>query len=465
MSAIVDTATLAPPEPAIATRADQLFDEQMSAGYRETDRMFAALLVFEWIAALALALIVSPYAWAGSSFGLHIHVAIAVVGGLLINSLPLGLVYARPGDLVTRCSIAVAQMLWSAVLIHLSGGRIETHFHVFGSLAFVAFYRDWKVLVPATIVVATDHVLRQFMYPESVYGIPNPEWWRFIEHAGWVVFEDVVLVWACLRGMSEVRALAERQAQNEALSARNLENLTMKEHHAKQAAIVAAEKQATIQLAASVGHELRNPLAAILNAHVYVSRKIAKGGDLASDPKVAQFNGLIEKEIAVCGKLISDLLDFARERAPTLAPCPLHPLVSDAISVVPQRPEIALVNAIPEALPVPNLDRDQFRQVVANLVQNASEAMPEGRSGRVEVLAEGGGSDPLRILVRDDGAGMPPEVVQRIFQPMFTTKTKGTGLGLAIVSNIVTKHQGTIAVQSAPGTGTTFTITLPASGA
>ena len=69
-------------------------------------------------------------------------------------------------------------MLWSALLIHLSGGRIETHFHVFGSLGFLAAYRDWPVLITTTVVVAADHLIRGLVWPESVYGIVNPEWWR-----------------------------------------------------------------------------------------------------------------------------------------------------------------------------------------------------------------------------------------------------------------------------------------------
>src|SRR5678810_641409 len=95
-------------------------------------------------------------------------------------------------------------------LIHLTGGRIETHFHVFGSLAFLAFYRDWTVLLTASRSVAADHLLRCLLWPESVYGISNPEWWRFLEHAFWVVFEDIVLIMACLRGLQEIRELSER---------------------------------------------------------------------------------------------------------------------------------------------------------------------------------------------------------------------------------------------------------------
>src|SRR6185436_2950779 len=98
-------------------------------------------------------------------------------------------------------------------------GRIETHFHVFGSLAFLAFYRDVRVLVPATIVVAADHFIRGMYWPESVYGIANPEWWRFLEHAAWVVFIDVFLILQCIQGTAELQENAQRQAQVEALSA------------------------------------------------------------------------------------------------------------------------------------------------------------------------------------------------------------------------------------------------------
>ncbi len=103
-------------------------------------------------------------------------------------------------------------MLMGALLIHLTGGRIETHFHVFGSLAFLAFYRDWRVLVPATIVVALDHLLRGMFWPQSVYGVMVASQWRWLEHAAWVMFEDIFLVMACVRSFAEMRETAERTA-------------------------------------------------------------------------------------------------------------------------------------------------------------------------------------------------------------------------------------------------------------
>src|SRR5207253_9082068 len=112
--------------------------------------------------------------------------------------------------------VAAGQMLMSALLIHITGGRIETHFHVFGSLAFLAFYRDWRVLITASVIVAADHFLRGLLYPESVYGVFVAGTWRWLEHAGWVVFEDIFLIASCLQGVREMRSSAEHQARIEA---------------------------------------------------------------------------------------------------------------------------------------------------------------------------------------------------------------------------------------------------------
>ncbi len=182
------------------------------------DRMFAVLLVVQYVAGIIGALLVSPYAWEGKERVLHMHVWVAVLGGAGIIILPILLAIFRPGTVMTRHVIAASQMLSSALLIHLTGGRIETHFHVFGSLAFLAFYLDWKVILTATTVVAADHFLRGIYWPESVYGVANAEWWRFLEHAGWVVFEDVFLIWSCVIGNREIAASAARQAEVEHLS-------------------------------------------------------------------------------------------------------------------------------------------------------------------------------------------------------------------------------------------------------
>jgi hypothetical protein len=202
----------------IVSRAEVRLARQIDLVHRKTDKLFAYLLGAEWLAGIGVALIFSPWAWEGKAWSVHTHVwAASLLGGLIV-SLPIALVLLRPGWVLTRHAVAVAQMLWSALLIHLMGGRIETHFLIFGSLAFLSFYRDPKVLVTGTVVVAVDHFARGIAWPESVYGIVNPEWWRFLEHAWWVVFEVAFLIWACVTGLGEMRQLAESGAMIEALA-------------------------------------------------------------------------------------------------------------------------------------------------------------------------------------------------------------------------------------------------------
>lgn len=198
-------------------RATELLGERYGILTRQADRLFAYLILVQWGAAVFLSVVISPYAWAGKVQVVHGHVYAALLLGGLITIFPVALAFKRPGELSTRWTIACAQMLWSALLIHLSGGRIETHFHIFGSLAFIAFYRDVKLLIPATVIVALDHFVRGLYWPESVYGVANPEWWRFLEHAGWVVFIDIVLIFNCVQTYSELRELCNQQAHLEHL--------------------------------------------------------------------------------------------------------------------------------------------------------------------------------------------------------------------------------------------------------
>src|SRR5882672_5919135 len=200
-------------------RALELFEIHRTDIYKRMDRLFAVLLLVQWIAGVGVALWISPLTWIGQTSRIHPHVWTAVSLGALITFFPVALCAAWSGAAFTRHTIAVAQMLWSALLIHLTGGRIETHFHVFGSLAFLAFYRDWRILPVATLVVALDHFLRGVFWPESVYGTLDPQWWRFLEHASWVTFEVTVLILSCLRGVALYQRIAEREARLEAAHA------------------------------------------------------------------------------------------------------------------------------------------------------------------------------------------------------------------------------------------------------
>jgi two-component system, sensor histidine kinase and response regulator len=204
--------SLNPRDASTSARANQLFAEAWHLIHHRTDRLFAGLMAFQWLMGIAFALWVSPLAWDGPVSRTHLHVWAAIIVGGIISLFPALLGLFRPGLPSTRYVIAVAQMLMGALLIHLTGGRIETHFHVFGSLAFLAFYRDWRVLIPATVVVALDHLLRGIFWPQSVYGVVVASQWRWLEHAAWVLFEDVFLFVACRRSIAEMRHTADRTA-------------------------------------------------------------------------------------------------------------------------------------------------------------------------------------------------------------------------------------------------------------
>lgn len=203
-----------------AERADQKYQDQLHAVYKHVDQLFAVLLVLEWSAAVSFALAVTPYTWAGESRWVHLHLLASIFLGGAIVSLPVALTVMRPAAAMTRHAVAIGQMLMSVLLIHLSGGRIEFHFHVFVSLAFLSLYRDWRVLITASAVVAIDHFLRGIYWPQSVYGVLTSSPWRWLEHSAWVVFEDIVLVRACRQSCENMHELAVHLAELEAAHAR-----------------------------------------------------------------------------------------------------------------------------------------------------------------------------------------------------------------------------------------------------
>ncbi|MCB9471447.1 MAG: response regulator [Candidatus Obscuribacterales bacterium] len=195
--------------------ARAIFERRKDELCKSTDRLFTTLILLEWLAMIIVSIIVSPLAWEGRNSYIHPHILVAIfLGGLIV--LPVVYFYiTTPGKPITRHVIAFSQTLISALLIHLTGGRIETHFHIFGSLAFLAFYRDWRVFITAVTVVTLDHMIRGIFIPESVYGVFTASPWRTVEHAGWVLFESFFLVKVCRQNEREMMTLASQQDELE----------------------------------------------------------------------------------------------------------------------------------------------------------------------------------------------------------------------------------------------------------
>nr|HQU85100.1 hypothetical protein [Pyrinomonadaceae bacterium] len=194
---------------------EALTNKNLEKNHIKADRMFAVLMVIQWLVSIVLAFVVSPLTWNGAEAATHTHVYAAFLFGGVMTAATVVLAFLNPGKALTRHVIAVNQMLMCSLLIHLTGGRVTTHFYIFVSLAYLSVYRDWTVLLTATVITAGDHVLRGVVYPQSIFGITTVNPWLIVEHAIYVVFEDVILVLASVRGVAEVRDNAAKQVEVE----------------------------------------------------------------------------------------------------------------------------------------------------------------------------------------------------------------------------------------------------------
>jgi two-component system, sensor histidine kinase and response regulator len=204
------------PHEASTTRAAALFEEQRLRIHKQTDRVFAGLMVVQWIGGIVAALYLTPTTWAGGQSSINIHVWAAIFLGGALTLAPIALMLLYPGRTVTRHVIAACEMLFSALLIDVTGGRIETHFQIFGVLALLAFYRDWRVLITASVTTAVHHCVFGILAPQDIYGVYVIQPWRWAEHVGWVVFEDIFLIISIRQSLKEMTGLAEHQADLEA---------------------------------------------------------------------------------------------------------------------------------------------------------------------------------------------------------------------------------------------------------
>jgi PAS domain S-box-containing protein len=221
-----------------------------------------------------------------------------------------------------------------------------------------------------------------------------------------------------------------------------------------EARLAESQRLAAIgETAAMVGHDLRNPLTGITGAAYYLRTK--EGSKLSKEGK--DMLQLIEEDVLRSDKIMNDLLEYSKE-------IHLEPVQTDAKSITDSA--LKLVR-IPKKIRVINsgkkepkieLDGDRMARVLVNLIMNAVDAMPEG--GTVRIASRKSNGD-LEISVTDTGVGMTGEVVEKLWNVLFTTKAKGIGLGLPIAKRIVEAHGGSIGVETKLGKGSTFTVTLP----
>jgi len=490
-------------------RSEELFCQHQNAIHKRTDHMFGGLMLFQWVAGIVAAVWISPRTWVGPQSHIHLHVWAAIFIGGLITCLPVMLAWKLPGKALTRHTIAVGQMLTSALLIHLTGGRIETHFHVFGSLAFLAIYRDWKVLASATIVVALDHFVRGVYWPQSVFGVLTVSPWRWVEHAGWVIFENVFLMISLRQSIAEMRLISERQAGLEEIN-EGIEQLVkdrtneLEQTHKK---LLAASRQAGMaEVATSVLHNVGNVLnsvnisVSIISDQLRNSKdanlgKVAammreRAGDLGifitQDARGRQLpvylsqlsEQLIQEKSTMLSETdslrknvdhIKDIVAMQQTHAKVSGTTELVKpidLAEDALRMNASaliRHEVRFFREYDEHLPEIMVEKHKALQILVNLVCNAKQACDaSGAQEKHLTIRVTTGKDCVRFSLADNGVGIPPENLARIFNHGFTTKKDGHGFGLHNSSLAAREMGGALLVQSeGTGKGATFTLELP----
>jgi len=246
--------------------------------------------------------------------------------------------------------------------------------------------------------------------------------------------------------MSAIRDITDRKRAEKALheKTRALE--------AAQEELVRRERLAILgQLAGGVSHELRNPLGVIKNS-VYYLKMV-----LPEEEGLRKHLAILEREVATATRIISGMLDFARTTPPTRAATDINRLVRDGLERLMPPDSVRIERDLAEGLPPLMVDADQVRLVLDNLLSNAMQAMPDGGVLTVRTRSVGG---RVEISVEDTGVGIAPEHLERIFEPLFTTKSKGIGLGLALAKRLAEANDGTIRAESAVGRGTRFLVEI-----
>lgn len=290
--------------------------------------------------------------------------------------------------------------------------------------------------------------------------------WVFVIAAVILLFATIFIVWN-RRLMQEISAKEKAQTklleseEKLKLYSENLEKVveekTAELKIIQQEALVKEKLAAIGQLAGGVAHDIRNPLGAISNSIYYL-------GEIESeinDTRLSKHTKLMFAEIQRANEIISDLLEVSREVDPDFRMCDIHPIIEDALNEsVYQLGEIDIKKTFGSLIPEIEIDRLQVQRVLVNLIVNACQAMNEKGTLTIETFLE---SSHVYISISDSGQGIIAENIERVFDPLFTTKAKGVGLGLAIVKSFVEKNRGEIEISSSSDTGTTFTICFPIS--
>jgi signal transduction histidine kinase/CheY-like chemotaxis protein len=363
-----------------------------------------------------------------------------IAESILIPLVPTAALFVLPkGSVWMRLLNGLTAMGLSGWLIHMSGGTIEFHFHVFVFLAVLSYYRDPRVLAVASVFIMLHHLILNFVSPYDVFAY-GPRFSSVLIHALFVTLESSYLTFNMLDAQRREEALRQ-----------------------------ATKTEAIGQLTGGIAHDFNNLLTIISgNTELLMN-------DMSDPAETKQSVGMIAHAAGRAAELTQRLLAFGRQQPLS----PRHLDLNEAVANVEKMlrrtlgEHVTIRTGLTEDLWMTFADRTQVESALLNLAVNARDAMPNGGQLSIEtanvnahVAAEIEDLQPgayVALTVRDTGSGMRPEVKARAFDPFFTTKEigKGTGLGLSMVYGFVKQSGGHAAIESVVGKGTSVRLYLP----
>lgn len=420
---------------------EKFYNEYKNNIYVSVDRLFAFLMVVQWIFGIFLAFVISPKTWIGTESYTSMNIQAALFLGTLINLVPAILGFFYPGRILTRYVIAIGQSLTSTLLIHLTGGRIETHFHVFGSLAFLAAYRDISVLLIATSIITSDHLIRGIFFPQSVFGVIVASKWRWLEHAAWVIFEDIFLFFTISKSEKEMLSISSKQAQLSQTKEIIEEEIKRRTQELEEFNYVLA-------------HELRSSLGGISTLAQLFSQNYEKHFD--KEDKINQ--KLLASKLKEMKNFIDSLLSYSRISINELSYsiCNSDELIQEVVNAIPSNSKVSFILA--QNYPVIWYNPDHFRLIINNLINN-SITHNQNKGIQIKIWCEEK-PDSYIFYTSDTGIGINKEHHQRIFKIFQKLENRDhsdrVGVGLSFAKKIVEIHGGNIGLESNPGEGAKF---------
>ena len=376
----------------------------------------------------------------------------------------LGSLYVLTGTWMELCNripdrlrlpLLVADVILITGIIYVAGG-VESEYYPLYYLPILqaSVRRSLRDAVSTAMLAAALYALLGCTTGFHT-NIPTTAYLRVSTFGGSALFMAAFFA-LLMRETREHRNKAVRMARLlEELQTKNRQ-LREKSHQLMEAQdrLLASEKLALIgQLAASVAHELRNPLGGIKNAAYALTKRLDD-----SDSTVRTMLHVIDQEVGNSDRIISSLLSFCRSEHVEPRLTDVNACAAAALRKAPAKANIEVTTELAEGLPQILGDDSQLELVLSNLVANAVEAMPHGGTLHVRTDVDDGF---VRVEVRDTGPGIADNEREKVFRPLFTTKARGVGLGLVICKTLVERHGGKIAISSTPGRGTSFIVKLP----